>query len=93
MYIGLDTEDTGSEDEPTSRNQDEVDEDEGRKRKGNTGVPSQGKDKVQKRSCEYILDDKGREHIAFNRSGRGFCFIGSSQLSPSTPQGHFNDLT
>ena len=39
-----------------------------------------------------MKDSKGNEHIKFSRTGPGFVFLASSQLSPSTCQAHCEDF-
>ena len=39
-----------------------------------------------------MKDSRGNEHITFSRTGPGFVFLASSQLSPSTCQAHCEDI-
>ena len=43
-------------------------------------------------TAKKVLDELKRPHIVVNRTGPGFIFFGSSQLNPSTSEGHVNDL-
>lgn len=45
-----------------------------------------------KENEKIIKDELGREHVPCSRTGPGYCFFASSNLSPSTSQTHVNDI-
>ena len=46
----------------------------------------------QSKEKPTMKDSRGNEHITFSRTGPGFVFLASSQLSPSTCQAHCEDI-
>ena len=76
---------------------DESSDEDGPVTSGEKTAPEQETNEVQRPPFispqkEILVDNRGKAHIKFSRTGGGYIFLASAQLSPSTCQEHCEDI-